>query len=62
MNFLPQKTFGFEYQLHGRNFVFDVVASSQEEAKEQVAAMTGAIYVGQIKAAEPAGMALAPDS
>ena len=47
----PFKSFGFSYKYEGSNFVFHIVASSEEEAIGRAQAMAGAKFEGEMKLA-----------
>jgi hypothetical protein len=42
------KTYGFTYEYNGREYAFDVTASSPDEAKGRVSAMANATYDGEL--------------
>lgn len=48
----PFKTYGFNYEYKGKQYAFDVLASSYDEATEQVAAMSRASFFGELKQEE----------
>lgn len=45
----PQKNYGFNYEYKGKQYAFDVVASSYDEAAARVAAISGATFFGELK-------------
>ncbi|MBT9614216.1 MAG: hypothetical protein IV108_13215 [Burkholderiales bacterium] len=45
----PLKTYGFNYEYKEKEYAFDVVASSYDEATARVAAMSGATFFGELK-------------
>jgi len=48
------KTFGFSYQMDGRSYMTDVVATTQDEAERKLReAMANAVCVGEICHAPP---------
>jgi hypothetical protein len=48
MSNAPLRTYGFDYECMGRRFVFDVLAASPEEARDRVASMKDATFVGEL--------------
>ncbi len=54
MNNTPLKNYGFEYEFQGRQFMFDVVARSADEATAKAAAMRNATMTGEMKAVDDA--------
>jgi hypothetical protein len=45
------KTYGFNYEHRGKTYGFDMLALSEESAKERVAAMAEAVFVGKLQEA-----------
>lgn len=45
------KTYGFNYEHRGKTYAFDVLADSEESAKQRVAAMAEAVFVGELREA-----------
>lgn len=48
----PLKNYGFSYELDKKEFVFHVVADSEQTARKMVAAMRAAEYCGELKLAD----------
>lgn len=45
----PLKSYGFTYDYNSHSFAFDVVARSEEEAKQRVLCMGTACFVGELQ-------------
>jgi hypothetical protein len=45
------KTYGFNYEHRGKTYAFDMLAPSEEVAKERAAAMAKAVFVGELREA-----------
>lgn len=50
----PLKNYGFNYEFEGKQFAFDIVAETMEQAKNKVLAMTSATLFGEMKEDDPA--------
>jgi hypothetical protein len=52
--FSDQESYGFVYEHDGRNFAFDIAASSAEDAKARLASLANAECIGRLVRADDA--------